>query len=82
MSTKDITPEHLRCPVAYCPSVHELGDGSLLIIAAAGHIDEWNACLGRPIGLGETAVIANRELLDDYVRIRAAELGWINPNAE
>jgi hypothetical protein len=60
---KDVTPEHLRCTIGACPSVHELPDGKLLLIvglrARGRDIEEADAL----VGATETAIIIDRALL-------------------
>lgn len=66
MTTKNLTPKAMRCEQSYCPSVHQLEDGRLLIVGA--RIDE-NTPLG-DIGDDEDAIIIAPALLDDVPR------GW------
>jgi hypothetical protein len=62
---RNLTPLHLRCHPSHCPSIHELDDGSLLIV---GKSATMAAALERiPVGVGELAVIVSEELLAGVV---------------
>lgn len=57
MDKIDRTPEHLRCPVGECPSVHEREDGKLVIVG--------EAVAGIRVGIGECAIVVDPKLLSD-----------------
>lgn len=59
---KNLTPAHLRCPFADCPSVHELQDGRLLIV---GKRVDFPAMSIMAIAKSpdEEAIVIDRELL-------------------
>lgn len=63
---KNMTPERFRCAPLHCPCVHELADKRLLIVGSVGYP---MACRhGISVGLDETAVIINRDLLEDVFK--------------
>ena len=58
---RNLTPAHLRCGPRNCPSIHELDDGSLLIV---GKSATMAAALERvSVGEDEHAVVVDRELV-------------------
>ena len=58
---RNLTPVHLRCQWGACPAIHELDDGSLLIV---GKSATMAAALERvSVGEDEHAVIVDRELV-------------------
>ncbi len=65
---KDITPEHLRCSLGGCPSVHVLDDGRLAIVAdLAGEADKvpeeiWAK---RDFDAGEALVVIRQDYFID-----------------
>lgn len=62
---RNLTPLHLRCHPSHCPSIHELDDGSLLIVGKSATMAA--ACEHIPVGEGEHAVIVSGELLGNVV---------------
>jgi hypothetical protein len=73
----DLTPKAMRCGPFNCPSVYQLEDGRLQIVGMSAIHSSVLACLN--VGPGEETIIIDQALLDDYVRLRAAELGWKAP---
>jgi hypothetical protein len=59
---KNLTPEHMKCPAGYCPSVHELDDGRLLIVGQTAGLVADDEQVAKP-GPDETAIIIDRALL-------------------
>lgn len=59
---KDLTPEHLQCPVGECLAVYELPDGRLLIIGKKPSPELLARVEGR-VGPDEHAIAINRALL-------------------
>lgn len=74
---KDITPEHLRCSLGGCPSVHVLDDGRLEITG------EYARVISKDDGPDEAVVRIGEEYfseLPEVVRLREAlseTLEWI-----
>jgi len=77
--SKNLTPEHMRCGVAQCASIHELEDGRLLIVGACAHdaagYDDaalnrayGGLIAGEGVGPGETAIIIDRALLANVLK--------------
>ncbi len=64
---KNITPEHMRCQIGYCPSVHELNDGRLLIVGEYVSTNELREMGANPNPETEGGVIIDRALLANIV---------------
>lgn len=61
---KNLTPQHLLCPVGEYPSVTELEDGRLLIVGkTCGLTREELDGDGVKVGRDETAIVIDRALL-------------------
>lgn len=85
---QDWTPKAMRCEDGWCPSVHELDDGRLLIVgdraAQQWHQQEngeWErraAQGGGALANHEEAVIISPDLLSDYVagKVREERAAW------
>ena len=69
---KDLTPAHMRGGPRNCPSIHELDDGSLLIVGKRGAQQAYDGNVG--MALDEEAVIISPDLLSDYVAGEVAAL--------
>lgn len=68
MTIKNLTPKAMRCGPIHCPSVHQLDDGSLLIV---GKRASMAAAIERvSVGEDEHAITIAPALLDDVPR------GW------
>src|SRR6185503_5446909 len=74
---KNLTPEHMRCPWADCPSIHELEDGRLLIIGerAATYLSgledgdrSYTINGDKPVRDDEEAIVISPDLLSEYVK--------------
>jgi hypothetical protein len=53
---EELTPQHLRCVPASCPTIYALSDGDLLIIGATPSADLLEEIKGK-IGANEDAVV-------------------------
>lgn len=70
---KNLTPDHMRCPMGDCPSIHQLEDGRLLIVGKIApflevdengqglHPEDWPVDLNND----ETAIVISPDLLSD-----------------
>lgn len=70
---KNLTPQHLRCPLADCPSVHELEDGKIMVVGPSLYNDGYARDV--KLGPGENAVMIDKALLStirDEVREKCA----------
>lgn len=74
MTIKNLTPKAMRCDSGWCPSVHQLANGELLIV---GRIAEPHEMAGSDIDRGdnEQAILISPALLDDVPR------GWRTINS-
>lgn len=63
---KNLTPERFRCAPLHCPSVHELADKRLRIVGQRDGSQDGASD-------GETAIIINRDLLEDVFKAWLAE---------
>lgn len=63
---KNLTPQNMRCQGRpFCPSVHELDNGKLLIVGQDGN---GEAAFRRiPVGDNEYAIIVDRALLAELI---------------
>jgi hypothetical protein len=80
---KNLTPEHMRCYAAECPSLHQLEDGRLLVVGTQveppvatindfANPEPFLEIAGK-VGPGEAAVIISPALLDVYVAEKVRE---------
>lgn len=58
---KNMTPERFRCAPLHCPCVHELADKRLRIVGKRDGSQNGASD-------GETAIIINRDLLEDVFK--------------
>ena len=64
---EDLTPEHMRCPFADCPSIHRLEDGSLEIVGDLVEIIESVAlAAGHEIKTAEAKIKIQESLLSTW----------------
>lgn len=73
---RNLTPEAMRCEDGWCPSVHELDDGRLLIVGKRGAQQAYDGNVG--MAPDEEAVIISPDLLSDYVaeKVREERAAW------
>jgi hypothetical protein len=75
---KNLTPAHLRCHIAECPSVHRLPDGRLLIVGAEpemrtvetydGHFEDRTFLGNVPVANDEAAILIHPDLLSTVIQ--------------
>jgi|SRR5687767_12442608 len=71
--SKNLTPEHLRCPYADCPSIRRLDDGRLLVTGELVEIIESVArAAGHTVKSAEATILISPDLLADYVAEQSA----------